>query len=398
MVERKTYLDWMKTHQNTPVIKVLTGMRRVGKSTLLQQFAEMLLAEGTPKEDILFIDMESLEFQHIANGQALAQWVHDRCAAAAGPKIILIDEVQEIESWEKTLNAFLKSGGYDLYITGSNAHLLSSDLATYLAGRYVQIHIYAFSYAEYLAVHGRDKHSMESFQSYIKFGGFPGIYHLPENDDIRFQALNDLYSSIILRDIVERYALRNVALLERIILFFFDNMGQPVSARSITSYLKSQNMKVSVESVLSYIAYLESCFALYCVQRYDLKGKRYLEINEKHYLGDIGLRHAILGYRQGDIGQILENLVCIELKRRGYSVATGLIDNHEIDFIATRQNETLYIQVSYLLSSPDTRERELRPLKKIRDAFPKLLLTMDELRQDEDGIRHIYLPDFLLRP
>ena len=395
MVERHNYLNWLEEHRGTPIIKVLTGMRRVGKSTLLQQFLQKLESKGLSTNNVLLIDMEALEFQHIRTGQDLANFVTKYFEKTTTEKVVLIDEVQEIDGWEKTISALLKTQAYDLYITGSNSHLLSSDLATYLAGRYIQIHILTFSYSEYLRLHKEKFHSSTSFQSYIKLGGFPGIYHLPNQDHIRFQALNDLYSSIILRDIVERYAIRNVTLLERIILFFFDNMGQPISARSITAYLKSQNMTVSVESVLNYISYLESCFALYTVKRYNVKGKNYMEINDKHYLGDIGLRHAILGYRQGDIGQILENLVFLELKRRGYTVSTGLIDSHEIDFIATKQNEKLYIQVSYLLASPQTRERELRSLKKVHDAFPKLLLTMDELRQDEEGIQHLYLPDFL---
>jgi len=393
---RTQYLNWLFHYQDTPFIKVLAGMRRVGKSTLLQQFAEALRSKGIPEKNILFIDMESLEYRTIKDVNALTSLVNSFFKETTGKKILIIDEIQEILSWEKALASFHKTDEFDIYITGSNAHLLSSDLATFLTGRYVQIHIYSFSYSEYLQFHGIQIHSQNQFQSYIKYGGFPGIYHLPEIDDIRFQALNDLYSSIILRDIVDRYAIRNVSLLERIIQFFFDNMGQLVSARSITAYLKSQRIKVSIESVLTYISYLESCFALYRTKRYDIKGKRHLEINEKHYLGDIGLRHAILGYRQGDIGQLLENVVYLELKRRGYTVSVGIFDNYEIDFIAEKLNEKLYIQVAYILGTPETREREFRPLKKIQDSFPKLVLTMDELQQDEEGIRHQYLPEFLL--
>lgn len=396
MVQRKLYLNWMRSYRGTPFIKVLTGLRRVGKSTLLRQFAESCIDDGTTPDSLLYIDMESLEFQDLTDGVALHAKVSDSFQGVTGMKILLIDEVQEIRSWEKALNSMLKSGRFDIYITGSNAHLLSSDLATYLAGRYVQINVYSLSYAEFLEFQPESTHSSRLFAEYLQYGGFPGLQHLPASPEIRFQALNDLYSSIILRDIVERYAIRNVPLLERIIQFFFDNIGQPVSARSITAYLKSQAIKVSVESVLTYVGYLQSCFALYQVKRYDIKGKRNLEINEKHYLGDVGLRHAILGYRQGDIGQLLENVVFLELMRRGYAVSVGMLDDWEIDFIAGKQQEKMYIQVAYLLGSTETREREFRPLRMVKDAFPKLVLTMDELRQDDAGIRHLYLPDFLL--
>ena len=398
MLIRKDYLAWMHQQRRSPFAKVLTGLRRVGKSTLLQQFETTLLEEGLPRQNILLVDIEQLAFRHIHSAADLDKAVKAGFDGIQGERFLLVDEVQEIQGWEHAIASLLKEGGIDIYLTGSNAQLLSSDLATYLAGRYVQKDVYSFSYAEYLAFKGETRHSSALFRSYIKHGGFPGIQYLPDDDTLRFQALNDLYSSIILRDVVERYKVRNVALLERLILFFFDNIGQPVSARSITAYLKSQRLQVSTETILSYIGYLESCHALYRTSRYDIKGKRHLEINEKHYLGDLGLRHAILGEREGDIAQILENLVFLELKRRGYAVSTGLLDGYEVDFVAEKHEQRLYIQVSLLLASPETREREFRPLRSIPDAWPKIVLSMDELTRDEAGIRHRYLPDFLLAP
>lgn len=397
MYIREEYLLWLEKYLGSHFIKVLVGMRRVGKSTLLLQFIEHLKTKHKYKDSqILFIDKESLEFADILNAQILNKRVNEYFSSKKGKKILFIDEIQEIENWEKAVTSILKKGEIDIYITGSNAHLLSSDLATYLAGRYVKLNVYSFTYKEFLAAYNYKKHDDDSFERYLTFGGFPGLVHLPEDKTILFQTLDSLYSSIILRDIVERYKLRNVELLEKLVSYFFDNIGNIVSAKSIADYLKSQRLKVSVDSVQVYIGYLAACFAIYRVKRYDIKGKKLLEVNEKHYLGDVGLRHATLGYRPGDIGQLLENIVYIELLYRGYSVSVGKVNNLEVDFIAEKNADKMYIQVAYLLESEETRNREFNSLKKIQDAFPKYVLTMDKLRQDEAGIKHYYLPDFLL--
>lgn len=395
MYIREKYTEWLEKYRVTPFIKVLTGMRRVGKSTIIQQYADSLLDDGNSKEAILFIDMESFDYRHIKNADDLYSEVISYFELYSGQKFLFIDEVQEIESWEKAVNSFLKSKEYDIYVTGSNAHLLSSDLATYLTGRYVQLEVHSLSYSEYLAINGCDTHSDEMFQKYLNFGGLPGLTHLPHEEQLLYQTLNGLYSSIILRDVIERYQIRNTALLENLVHFFFDNIGNLVNAKRISDYCKSQNIKVSTDAVQNYIGYLASCFILYQVKRFDLKGKRFLEVNEKHYLGDIGLRHSTLGYRAGDIGQLLENVIFLELKRRGYRVSIGKIDSYEVDFIAEKENNRLYVQVSYLLATPETREREFRPLKMIRDSYPKVVLTMDTLLQDEDGIKHINIPNWL---
>lgn len=395
MYIREKYTQWLQKYKNTPFIKVLTGMRRVGKSTILQQYASSLGIDAQ-KEMVLFIDMESLEFRHIKDAENLHNEVKTYFKNSACSKFIFIDEVQEIENWEKAVNSFLKSGEYDIYVTGSNAHLLSSDLATYLTGRYVQLEVYSLSYKEYLEINNQSSHSDAIFQRFLTFGGFPGLTHLPHDERLLFQTLNGLYSSIILRDVIERYQIRNTALLENMVHFFFDNIGNIVSAKKISDYCKSQKIKVSTDAVQNYIGYLASCFALYQVKRFDLKGKRYLEINEKHYLGDIGLRHATLGYRDNDIGQLLENIVYLELRRRGYKVSIGKLDTLEIDFIAERENERIYVQVSYLLATQETRKREFRPLKMIGDSYPKIVLTMDPVVRDEEGIQHKNLCQWLL--
>lgn len=396
MYIREQYTQWLKKFKSTPFIKVLTGMRRVGKSTILQQYAEMLQIDGEGSEAILFIDMESLEFRHIKSADDLHDFVTNYFGKMEGSRFLFIDEVQEIQEWEKAVSSFLKSGAYDIYVTGSNAHLLSSDLATYLTGRFVQMEVFTLSYREYIEIQNIESHNDQLFQQYLNFGGFPGLTHLPLEEQLLYQTLNGLYSSIILRDVIERYQIRNTALLENLVHYFFDNIGNLVSAKRVSDYCKSQNIKVSTDAVQNYIGYLASCYALYRAKRFDLKGKRFLEVNEKHYLGDIGLRHSTLGYRAGDIGQLLENVVFLELKRRGYRVSIGKIDSYEVDFIAEKENDRLYIQVSYLLASVETREREFRPLKMIRDAYPKMVLTMDTIRQDEDGIKHFYIPEWLV--
>ncbi|MGL1934999.1 MAG: ATP-binding protein [Fibrobacterales bacterium] len=397
MLQRNKYLQWIHQYRNTPLIKVLVGMRRVGKSTLIEQFKDNLYAqEQLPEGSILHIDMELLKNRDITNAEALHDKVTSYFTEHKENKVLLIDEVQEIAEWEKAINSFLKEGEIDIYITGSNSHMLSSDLATFLAGRYVSLEVLPLSYRETLQLYGNNQHTDTLFQKYLKFGGLPGLSHLPENEAVLFQTLDAYYSTIILRDIIERYTIRSSALLENLVSFFFDNIGNLVTAKSISNYLKSQHIKSSIESVQTYVGYLESCFALHKVKRYDIKGKRHLEIAEKHYLNDLGLRHATLGYRPGDIGQLLENAIYLELRRRGYTISIGKIGDLEIDFIAEKHNAKIYIQVSYLLASEETRKREFTPLKKTGDSYPKYVVTMDSLTQDEEGIMHRYIPEFLL--
>lgn len=399
MYKRIKYLNWMQKYLNTPFIKVLVGMRRVGKSTLIQQFQELLISEkNIAQTQMLFIDKESLEHRYIETEEQLFLKVNDhfRSLKPNTIKYLFIDEIQEILNWEKAVNSFLKEGSFDIYITGSNAHLLSSDLATYLTGRYVQLQVFPLSYKEFLAIKNAPTHTADLFNHYMNFGGFPGLTHLPSEESLLYQTLDGLYNSIVLRDVIERYQIRNTALLEKMVHFFFDNIGNLVNAKKIADYVKSQRISVSVDAVQNYMSYLSACFAISQVKRFDLKRKRILEVNEKHYLGDLGLRHAILGFRPGDISQLLENLVYLELAQRGYKVFIGIWDKLEVDFVAEKDGKRLYIQVSYLLASPETREREFRSLKKINDSHPKLVLSMDTILRDEDGIQHLFLPDFLM--
>jgi len=381
-----------------PVIKVITGMRRIGKSCFLRQIIDFIGQKNVGSDQILYINKELLEFDDICDYRALNKRVLGHFEGVSGPKYLFIDEVQEIEGWERAVVSLLAQGLIDIYITGSNAHLFSSDLATLVSGRYIELPMYSLSLVEFLDF--RDKKRTDAnaeFQLYLRLGGFPGIHHFGLQDDTVFQYINALYSTIVLKDIVKRYEVRNVRLLEDLTRYVFDNAGAIFSARSIAAYLKSQRLKVGVETIQKYLGYLISSYMIYRVPRYDIKGKRLLEIQEKYYLGNLGLRHALLGYREADISGLLENVVFLELKRRGYTVSLGKFGNREVDFIAEKDNTKLYVQVTYLLSSPETVEREFSVLAAIKDNYPKYVLSLDPVwGQDYQGIQRVHLIDFLM--
>lgn len=395
---RKLYKDHLSPWIDKSVIKVITGMRRVGKSCLLKQLIEQLQARGVPKARIHLIDKESIAFDDIANYKDLVSYLKPRIARSKGRQYLLIDEVQEIKQWEKAVNSYLKDGNWDVYLTGSNAHMLSSELATLLSGRYVEIPVHPLSLPEFLQFNEKQASEAEKlFQTYLRYGGFPAIHQFIENEDTIYQYINSLYDTIILKDIVNRHEIRNVPLFQNISRFVFDNIGNTFSAKRVADYLKSQRLNISVDTVQKYLGYLTETYALQRVQRYDIKGKRNLEIHEKYYLGDIGLRNAVLGYRESAINGLLENLVYLELKRRGYRVAIGKLGNAEIDFIATREQEKRYIQVCYLLASDETVQREFGALEAVPDNYPKTVLSMDSIGPDNrDGIHWQNLIRFLM--
>lgn len=345
--------------------------------------------------------MESMDFDFISNYQQLHDFIKNRLNPSPERKIYLfIDEVQEIEGWEKCIASYLGTDNYDIYLTGSNAGMLSSELASLLSGRYIEFPIYSLSFSEFLDFMGKkEAGAQNNFPIYLQYGGFPALSHFDLDKEIVYQYISSLYNTILLKDVVKRYHVRNITLLENITKYTFDNIGNIFSAKKISDYLKSQRLSIGVETVQNYLSYLCSTFALYKVQRYDIKGKRILELHEKYYLGDIGLRHALLGYREADIAGMLENLVFLELKRRGYDIFIGKYGTKEIDFIATKAGDKLYVQVSYLLGSKQTIEREFSPLLAIRDNYPKYVLSMDTIfGSDYDGIKHLNLIDFLLKP
>lgn len=389
-------MEQIKPFIDKPLIKILTGIRRSGKSTVMRLLKNELLASGVPEDRIISINLESFTYSELRNARALYDYM---AARSTGRVYILLDEIQEVESWEQAVNSFLVDFDADIYLTASNSHLLSSELATYLAGRYVEISIYTLSYAESLKFNSEYEvdNIAEPFTEYLRKGGFPVLYtgHYPE--ETAYKIVYDIYSSVILRDTVQRYKIRDVELLERVIKYAFDNLGNTFSGKNVADYFKSQQRKTDLSTVYNYLHALEGAFILYKVPRYDVKGKEILKTREKFYVSDVSLVYATMGFRDRSISGILENIVFLELKRRGYKVYIGKVDTREIDFIAEKKNEKIYIQVAYKLESPETIEREYAPLLSVEDHYPKYVVTMDDFWQDTiDGVRHIHIKDFLL--
>lgn len=398
MILRERYIKQILPFIDKPIIKVITGIRRCGKSTFLKQIQQSLIEKGVKSENILFINKDSLEFDWITEYKQLAAHVTTCFKGIKGDKYLFIDEIQEIEGWEKALSGFLTDGIADLFITGSNSRLLSSELATYISGRYVEIKIYTLTFSEFLKfrnVTAPEKDESE-FSLFLKFGGFPGIHHMEFENEVVEQYISAIYSTILLKDVVARNGLRDIALLERIAQFAADNCGNITSSKKIADFLKSQRIKGSVDTVQSYLSMLTSAYIFHKVNRFDIKGKRLLEIHEKYYSGDIGLKHSLLGYKMNDIAGHLENIVYLELLARGYRVNIGKIDELEIDFVATKSNQQIYIQVAYLLVDTKTIDREFGALEKIPDNYPKIVLSLDKyMDSNREGIKWYNLIEFL---
>ena len=402
MIKRNLYLEEIKKYINKPIIKVITGMRRSGKSMILKLIQEELKNDGIDEKNIIYINFESLVFMDIKNFETLYKYIIEKTDNISGKIYILLDEIQEVKGWEKAINSFLVDLDVDIYITGSNANLLSSELATYIAGRYIEIKIYPLSFQEYIdfASENNKKTPLsidEYFYQYLNFGGLPGIHIFNYNKEEIYQYLADVYNSILLRDVIARNNIRDIELLERVVLYIMDNIGNTFSAKSISDFLKNQGRKLSIETIYNYLKALENAFIISKVQRYDIKGKNILETQEKYYLSDLGFRNAKLGYQSNDISSYLENIIFLELLRRKYKVNVGKKNNKEIDFIANLRDENLYLQVTYLLASPETIEREFFPLKAIKDNYPKMVLSMDNLPESNiEGIKRKRIIDFLL--
>jgi len=399
MKNRNLYMNQLIKYIDTPVIKIITGIRRCGKSYLLKLLSNHLINQGVTKNQIIKIDFESIKNEPYRNYKSLYDYVIAKVADSKLKTYILIDEVQEVLEWEKAIRSFMVDLDCDIYLTGSNAHLLSGELATYLAGRYVEVELYPLSFNEYIEfyeVHGSLKDIEEAFNDYLKYGGFPGLYHMPEEDDLKVQYIKGIYNSVVLKDIIQRNKIRDAELLERITIYIMDNVGQIFSAKKIADYLRSQGRKVGIESVYSYIQALENAMIIYPAKRYDVKGKKILDRMEKYFIADLGIRYSILGYRQNDIAQLLENVVYIELKRHGYEVYVGKEVEREIDFIAVRQGEKIYIQVTYLLASDQVIEREFTPLANVDDNYRKIVVSMDRMPiGNREGIEWMNIIDFV---
>ena len=401
MVWRERYLEQLLDLAGKPLIKVITGLRRSGKSTLLVLLKDALIQKGVPEKQIILLNFESFEHADIDNAESLYQAVKSRINSS-GHYYILLDEIQEVSSWEKAVDAFTVDLDADIYITGSNSRLLSSELATYLAGRYIDIPVYTLSFGEFrtfreaLSPESTANHSA-AFDMFLRKGGFPVIHTAFYSDDTAYRIIYDIYSSAILRDTVQRFSIRDIELLERVVKYVFDNIGHTFSAKNVADYIKSQQRKIDLNTVYNYLYALESAFIIYKIPRYDIKGREILKTYEKHYLGDQSMLYAVMGYKDRLIAGVLENIVMLELMRRGYRVFIGKSGNHEIDFVAEQRSGKIYIQVAYKLTEPATIEREYRPLLAIRDQYPKYMVTMDETWKDNiEGIRHYHIADFLL--
>lgn len=393
-IERGDYLGRIKPFIGKDLIKVLVGQRRVGKSYMLFQIMDIIKARDK-NANIIYVDKESHDFENINDHKLLLKYVEENTKKAKKKNYLFVDEIQDIDKFEKALRSLNATGNYDIYCTGSNARMLSGELSTYLSGRYIEIEIHSLSYGEFLRFHKLDE-TENSFLKYIKYGGLPYLIHLDKEDDIVYDYLKSVKNTILFKDVMARFKIRNVAFLERLVEYISDNVGCLVSAKKISDFLKSQKTNISPNIVLDYLSYLCSSFFIYQVQRQDIKGKKVFEINEKYYFEDLGLRHSIIRYNQADIGKVLENIVFNHLKVSGYDIRVGQLGKKEIDFVCEKGGERTYIQVAYLITN-ENRDREFGNLLEIQDNYPKLVISMDKLIGDSSykGIKHINLRKYL---
>ncbi len=398
MVFRENYVNRIMAFTDTPFVKVLTGVRRCGKTTIMQMIMDKLRERGISYDRIVSYRFDSMEYEGITAKQ-LYDMLKSRLSDSERTYLFL-DEVQEIPSWEKSVNSINTDFNVDIYVTGSNSRMMSSEISTYLTGRYVSFRIFTLSFQEYLTFkgqYGRVEDTHRELANYIKYGGFP-VIHLQEYAlDNAYTIVRDIYNSTIFSDIVRRNQVRTVDQLERVVKFVFDNVGKTFSAKSISDYIKSQHRTIDNETVYNYLEKLESAYILHRCARYDIQGKELLKTQEKFYLADSSLKYSVLGYSDQSVAAMLENVVYLELLRRGYDVCIGKLPKGEIDFVATRQNQRLYIQIAREIKSEQTEKREYQRLLEVGDNYPKLLLTTDDFAGGNyQGIRTMHVADFLL--
>ena len=392
-IKREIYLEKIRPFINQPLIKVLIGQRRVGKSFLMRQVAAEILS-GNAEANIIYIDKEKYEFDAIQNYHHLMEYIKSK--QKEGMNYLFIDEVQEIKEFEKALRSLLSETNFDIYCTGSNAKMLSGEIATILSGRQITFKVYSLSFIEFCQFN-RLEMNLQTLNSFLKFGGLPYLMHLPKQDEIIFEYLRNIYSTILFRDVVSRNEIRDIAFLNNLLRFIADNTGSLVSAKKISDYLKSQQSSKTVSVILNYIAYLEEAYFLLKVKRKDIQGKKIFEVNEKYYFEDFGLRNSVNGFKISDIGKIAENAVYQHLLICGYDIFVGKSGDKEIDFVAERNGETLYIQVTSYLTDDKVIEREFGNLLAIPDNYPKMVVSLDEFSGNSTykGIMHHTLFEFL---
>ncbi len=390
---RTHYLDKVRPFIGKNIIKVLTGQRRVGKSYLLFQIIRSIQKEN-PDASFLYINKEDLSFSFITTAENLNDYVLTH-KSKSDKTFVFIDEIQDIENFEGALRSLLLHEDLDIYCTGSNANLLSGDIAGFLSGRYIELQVFSLSYEEFVAFHNLTE-SNGSLDKYLKYGGLPYLIHLPLEDAVVFEYLKNIYNTIVYRDIIHRYAIRNVPFLEQLVLFLAAHTGSIFSAKKISDFLKSQRINMAPNQVQTYIQHLVNAFLVHKVPRYDLIGKRLFEIGEKYYFENLGIRNGLWGYRLEDRGKIMENAVYNHLVFKGYKVRVGVLGSNEVDFVAEKEGEKKYIQVALTINDPNTMEREFSNLKKIDDNYPKTVITMDAFSGNTvEGIEAIDLRSFL---
>ena len=396
-ITRQYYADKIDSWIGKGQIIVLTGQRRVGKSYILKDFIER--HKEAPNTNFIYIDKERKKFDAITNNEHLNSYIDVNLVCGAH-NFILIDEVQEIDSWEKSLRSYRLDDDIDIIITGSNSKMLSSELSTLIGGRYHEIYIQSLSYNEFIIFHNLND-SDEALWKYIYYGGLPGLRQLGlDDEEFVWDYIKGVYSTVVLKDIIERQSIRNVAFLNILLRYFADTIGKLSSLNNISKFMKSQGQDIAVKSIASYLEYFKNAYLLSSVERYDIHGKKLFESNEKLYFGDVGLRNFIAGgEREGDIEKVIENIVYQQLVRLGYVVNVGQLKAGEVDFVCTKPNERIYVQVAYLIATPETEEREFGVLNSINDNYPKYVISMTPLvkRSDRNGITHIGLREFLKR-
>lgn len=392
LINRKEYLDFLIKLKDKNIIKVVTGIRRCGKSTLFELYKNYLHEIGVRDEQIISLNFENPSDMKFSDWKELYNYINDRVDSKK-MYYVFLDEIQILEHFEKAVDGLFLNKNIDLYITGSNSYMLSGELATYLTGRYMQIHMLPLSFSEYLEYYGRDN-ELKKYNTYIENGGFPYLLNLDNNSELINNYLDGIYNTILLKDVVSRNNVKDTLILESIVKFLFDNIGQIVSINKISATLNSNNRKNSVNTIESYLSYLLDSYLIYKVSRYDIRGKEYLKTGDKYYVCDLGLRNYLLGGIK-DLGSILENVIFLELKRKGYQIYIGKYDDLEVDFVLKNNDGLKYVQVALSVRDEKTLERELNVLTKIKDNYPKYLITLDYDKVDHEGIRQIPALDFL---